>query len=184
MDQNYLSSALKQFKYYEQLANNAIAQLNDEQLFELPNEESNSLSIIMKHIVGNMLSRWTDFLTSDGEKTWRNRDAEFKNELKNKEELMAYWTKGWTCLYQAIEPLTEEDLTKIIYIRNEGHSVMEAINRQLCHYSYHIGQMVFLAKYFKNEAWKSLSIPKNKSADYNQKKFEEEKGMRHFTDKA
>ena len=161
MDQNYLSSALRQFKYYEKLANDAIAQLEDKQLFETLNEESNSMAIIMKHMAGNMLSRWTDFLTSDGEKTWRKRDAEFENNFETKEELMAHWLKGWTCLYQAIEPLTEADLTKIIYIRNEGHSAMEAINRQLCHYSYHVGQMVFLAKLFKNEAWKSLSIPKN-----------------------
>jgi hypothetical protein len=177
MDQNYLSSALRQFKYYEKLANDALEQLDEKQLFEAPNEESNSLAIIMKHMVGNMLSRWTDFLTSDGEKTWRNRDVEFENNFETKEELMAYWLTGWTCLYQAIEPLTEADLSKIIYIRNEGHSVMEAINRQLCHYSYHVGQLVFLAKMFKNESWQSLSIPKNKSADYNQKKFEEDKDI-------
>jgi len=177
MDQNYLSSALRQFKYYEKLANDALEQLDEKQLFEAPNEESNSLAIIMKHMVGNMLSRWTDFLTSDGEKTWRNRDVEFENNFETKEELMAYWLTGWTCLYKAIEPLTEADLSKIIYIRNEGHSVMEAINRQLCHYSYHVGQLVFLAKMFKNESWQSLSIPKNKSADYNQKKFEEDKDI-------
>jgi hypothetical protein len=121
MDQNYLSSALRQFKYYEKLANDALEQLDEKQLFEAPNEESNSLAIIMRHMVGNMLSRWTDFLTSDGEKTWRNRDVEFENNFETKEELMAYWLTGWTCLYQAIEPLTEADLSKIMYIRNEGH---------------------------------------------------------------
>ncbi len=183
MNNTYLSSALRQFKYYEKLANDAINQLDQEQLFALPNQESNSIAIIMKHMVGNMLSRWTDFLTSDGEKEWRNRDAEFEMDFDNKDALIVYWQKGWTCLYEAIEPLNESDLDTIIYIRNEGHTVLEAINRQLCHYSYHVGQIVFLAKWFKNQEWKSLSIPKNKSANYNQIKFEEEKSIRHFTDK-
>ena len=183
MNQQYLVSALRQFKYYEQLANKAIAQLEETQLFLTPNDESNSIAIIMKHMAGNMYSRWTDFLSTDGEKSWRQRDSEFIDEFKTKAELMAYWSKGWSCLYNAIEPLTEVDLVKIVYIRNEGHTVMEAINRQLCHYSYHVGQMVYLAKFFKNQSWQSLSIPRNKSAGYNQKKFEEEKSIRHFTDK-
>lgn len=183
MNNTYLSSALRQFKYYEKLANDAINQLDQQQLFALPNQESNSIAIIMKHMVGNMLSRWTDFLTSDGEKEWRNRDAEFEMDFDNIEALMVYWQKGWTCLYEAIEPHNESDLDTIIYIRNEGHTVLEAINRQLCHYSYHVGQIVFLAKWFKNQEWKSLSIPKSKSANYNQIKFEEEKSIRHFTDK-
>ena len=179
---NYLESVKKQFLYYKTLGEKAMEQLEPEQLFVLTNDDTNSIAVIVKHISGNMLSRWTDFLTSDGEKEWRNRDDEFENTIETKEELFQLWNKGWKCLFDAINPLMEEQLTTIIYIRNEGHTVMEAINRQLAHYPYHIGQIVFYAKMLKNTNWDSLSIPKNKSNSYNADKFSKEKSIKNFTD--
>jgi hypothetical protein len=182
LEVSYLKSIKQQFEYYKILGEKAIEQLEEEQLFIALNEDSNSIATIVKHISGNMLSRWTDFLNSDGEKEWRNRDAEFENDIKTKSELLAIWNKGWACLFEAINPLKEEDLSKIIYIRNEGHTVTEAINRQLAHYPYHIGQIVFLAKLLKKTEWNSLSIPKNKSANYNADKFSQEKAIKNFTE--
>jgi len=182
LETNYLKSIKQQFEYYKILGEKAIEQLEEEQLFIALNEDSNSVATIVKHVSGNMLSRWTDFLTSDGEKTWRNRDAEFENDIKTKSELLLIWNKGWTCLFEAINSLKDEDLSKIIYIRNEGHTVTEAINRQLAHYPYHIGQIVFLAKLLKKTEWNSLSIPKNKSANYNADKFSQEKAIKNFTE--
>ena len=144
--------------------------------------DSNSISIIVKHIVANMLSRWTNFLTEDGEKEWRHRDQEFINSFETKAELIEAWNKGWNCLFEAITPLNENHLEQIIYIRNQGHTVTEAINRQATHYAYHVGQIVFLGKLIKGENWQSLSIPKGESITYNKEKFSKEKGMRHFTD--
>lgn len=179
---SYLESVKKQFLYYKTLGEKAMDQLQEEQLFFQYNGESNSIAILVNHIAGNMLSRFTDFLTSDGEKPWRNRDAEFTNPFKNKAELMQHWNKGWNCLMDALDQLTEEHLEKIVYIRNDGHTVTEAINRQLAHYPYHIGQMVFIAKMLQNEHWKTLSIARNKSADYNDRKFSQGKDRRHFTE--
>lgn len=179
---SYLESVKKQFLYYKTLGEKAMEQLQEEQLFFQYNGESNSIAILVNHIAGNMLSRFTDFLTSDGEKPWRNRDAEFTNPFKNKAELMQHWNKGWNCLMDALDQLTEEHLEKIVYIRNDGHTVTEAINRQLAHYPYHIGQMVFIAKMLQNEHWKTLSIARNKSADYNDRKFSQGKDRRHFTE--
>ena len=179
---NYLESVKKQFLYYKTLGEKAMEQLDPEQLFISTNDDTNSIAVIVKHISGNMLSRWTDFLTSDGEKEWRNRDDEFENTIETKEELLQLWNKGWDCLFNAINPLTDEQLTNIIYIRNEGHTVIEAINRQLAHYPYHIGQIVFYAKQLKNSSWNSLSIPKNKSGNYNAEKFAKEKEIKNFTD--
>ena len=139
----YLVSVKKQMLYYKTVAEKAIDQLEEEQLFVSVNDNSNSIATIMKHMAGNMHSRWTDFLTSDGEKEWRNRDGEFENTINSKEELLTIWNKGWDCFFKAIEKLKPEELTTIIYIRNEGHTVIDAINRQLCHYPYHIGQIVF-----------------------------------------
>ncbi|MNE80273.1 hypothetical protein D3C80_1768260 [compost metagenome] len=129
-----------------------------------------------------MLSRWTDFLTTDGEKEWRHRDAEFENDLETKEEMMAVWNKGWNCFLSTLDSLKPEQLSEIIYIRNEGHTVIEAINRQLAHYPYHVGQIVFYAKMLKSSNWESLSIPKNKSDSYNSDKFSQEKSIKNFTD--
>ncbi|MDP2386125.1 MAG: DUF1572 family protein [Bacteroidota bacterium] len=186
-NQSYLTSAIRQFNYYKALGEKAIDQLEPEQLFTVPNEDSNSIAIIVKHLWGNMLSRWTDFLTTDGEKPWRKRDEEFDvsttlNNQLNKTEVMKWWNEGWDCLFKTLDSLTEEDLSKMIYIRNEGHTVMEAINRQLAHYPYHIGQMVYIAKMLKKTSWDSLSIPKNKSGDYNTQKFSQEKSTKHFTE--
>jgi hypothetical protein len=182
MDTNYLESALKQFEYYKMLGDKTFEQLTEEQLFWQYNAESNSIAVIVKHLWGNMLSRWTDFLTTDGEKDWRNRDAEFDNDINNREELLQKWNAGWDCLFTALRPLTEADLGKIIYIRNQGHTVMEAINRQLAHYPYHIGQIVFIGKMLCDTGWKSLSIPRGNSATYNAQKFAQEKARGHFTD--
>ncbi|HRH58422.1 MAG TPA: DUF1572 domain-containing protein [Chitinophagales bacterium] len=180
--QAYLISVKKLFAYYKKLGDDAMAQVADEKLFFQTNEDSNSIAIIVQHLAGNMLSRWTDFLTTDGEKEWRNRDAEFEVTINTREELISFWNRGWKCLLDALEPLTESDLDKIVYIRNEGHTVLEAINRQLAHYPYHVGQIVFLAKMLNDNEWKSLSIPKNKSKEYNQQKFSQEKNNSFFTD--
>lgn len=170
--------------YYKTVAEKAIDQLEEPQLFVSANEETNSIAIIIKHMVGNMLSRWTDFLTTDGEKEWRKRDAEFDShfETNDKKELLQHWNKGWDCFFNAINDLKPEDLDKIIYIRNEGQTVVDAINRQLAHYPYHIGQIVFYAKMLKQDQWISLSIPKNSSQSYNAEKFARNKEMKHFTD--
>nr|WP_315240362.1 DUF1572 family protein [uncultured Flavobacterium sp.] len=181
-NESYLESVKKQFLYYKMLGEKAIDQLEPEQLFMVLNEDTNSIATIIKHISGNMLSRWTDFLTSDGEKEWRNRDAEFENDLQSKEEVLEIWNKGWNVFFEALNNLSPEQLSDIIYIRNEGHTVIEAINRQLAHYPYHIGQIVFYAKQLKNSSWDSLSIPKNKSGNYNAEKFAKEKEIKNFTD--
>ena len=182
MNNNFLESAIKQFVYYKSLGEKTFSQLQDDKLFWQYNTESNSIATIVKHLWGNMLSRWTDFLTSDGEKEWRNRDAEFENDIATKEDLLNKWNEGWSCLFNALNSLTEEDLTKLIYIRNQGQTVVEAINRQLCHYSYHVGKMVFIGKMICNEQWASLSIPKGNSVLYNQDKFSKPQHQEHFTD--
>jgi hypothetical protein len=182
MSNDYLSSVRKQFAYYKMLAEKTFDQLTDEQLFWQYNGESNSIATIVKHMWGNMLSRWTDFLTTDGEKEWRNREAEFDNDIKSRDEMLAKWKEGWDCLFAAIDPLTEDDLSKEIYIRNQGHSVMEAINRQLAHYPYHVGQIVFIGKMLLDDKWVSLSIPRGKSKEVNDAKFSQPKQKQHFTD--
>ena len=159
--QHYLSDALASFRAYRKLADKALSQLTDEEYFVALDAESNSIAVIMKHIAGNMLSRWTDFLTSDGEKPDRNRDLEFVIEAQTTEqELLAYWERGWDCLFSALEPLRPADFEKKVLIRGEEHTVVQAINRQLTHYAYHIGQIVFLAKHFRSAQWQSLSIPR------------------------
>jgi len=178
----YLSPTKKQFQYYKSLGDKTMSQLNDDQLFWRPNEESNSIAMIAKHIAGNMLSRWTDFRTIDGEKEWRNRESEFADDIKDRKSLEAYWEKGWACLFAALESITDDDIQEIIYIRNQGHTIIEAINRQLAHYPYHIGQIVFIGKMLADDRWQSLSIPRGGSATYNSKKFEIEKGRGHYTD--
>ena len=180
--ESYLESVKKQFLYYKMLGEKAMDQLEPEQLFVVINEDTNSIATIIKHISGNMLSRWTDFLTSDGEKEWRNRDAEFENDLQSKEEVLEVWNKGWNVFLSTLNNLEPQQLSDIIYIRNEGHTVIEAINRQLAHYPYHLGQIVFYAKQLKNSEWNSLSIPKNKSTSYNADKFAQEKSIKNFTE--
>jgi len=179
MEHNYLQSAIKLFRYYKSLADAAINRCPEDLIHYKFNEESNSLALIIRHLSGNMLSRWTDFLTSDGEKPWRNRDEEFEDPTWDKDSLIKQSEKGWAALFTALEQLTTSDLETIVYIRNEGHTVMEAINRQIAHYAYHTGQMVFLVKAITTE-WETLSIARNKSIDYNSAKFDQEKGQRHF----
>jgi len=182
MGSTFLSSSIKLFYYYKSLGDKTFEQLSFEELQKEFAEDSNSINIIVKHLTGNMLSRWTNFLTEDGEKSWRNRDLEFKDTYKSKEEILNDWVISWNCVFKALESLKDDDLEQIIYIRNQGHTVTEAINRQLAHYSYHIGQIVFLGKLIKGSQWKSLSIPKGKSEDFNVEKFSKEKSKRHFTD--
>ncbi|WP_265429212.1 DUF1572 domain-containing protein [Chryseobacterium sp. YIM B08800] len=158
---------IKRFEYYKMLGDKSFKQLSDEQVFWQFKEESNSIAVIVKHVAGNMLSRWTNFLTEDGEKPWRHRDEEFVNTFKTKDEVLQYWEKGWNCLFNALNQINDENLYSTIYIRNEAHSVIDAVFRQLAHYPYHIGQLVFIAKMMKNEDWKTLSIARNKSQDFN-----------------
>ena len=182
MDLGYLASARKQFAYYKLLGEKTFAQLSDDQLFWQHNADTNSVATIVKHLWGNMRSRWTDFLTSDGEKLWRDREAEFDNDVRTREAMLAKWEEGWACLFGALEPLTDADLGRIIHIRNEGHTVLEAINRQLAHYPYHVGQIVHIGKMLRGEHWNSLSIPRGKSQDFNADKFSKPKHRGHFTD--
>ncbi|MCC6865583.1 MAG: DUF1572 domain-containing protein [Ignavibacteria bacterium] len=178
---DYLTGVIKQFNYYKSLGEKTFNQLPDEALFWQYNKYSNSIAVMVKHLSGNMLSRWTDFLTSDGEKPWRKRDEEFEDDIKSREELLKLWNIGWECLFDALKSLTEEDLNRTIYIRNQEHKVFEAINRQLAHYSYHIGQIVFIGKML-SEKWESLSIPIGKSNNYNDEKFNKPKNNKHYTD--
>ncbi len=166
---SYLEDSISLFHHYKKLAEGAIAQVSDDQLLISLDEEMNSIATIVKHMAGNMRSRWIDFLTSDGEKPNRNRDSEFVEPPSSRAGLMKMWEEGWECVFQALGPLTDDDLERSVTIRGEPHSVMQAINRQTAHYSYHIGQIVFLAKHFKANEWKSLSVPRNKSAEFNRK---------------
>jgi len=179
---NYLSSILKQFEHYKSLGDKTFEQLDFEELKKEFAKDSNSISIIIKHLTGNMLSRWTNFLTEDGEKKWRHRDEEFIDTFSNKNEILNTWNKGWVCLFEAIKSLKTKDLEQLIYIRNQGHTITEAISRQLSHYAYHVGQIVFLGKLIKGKDWKSLSVLKGESSNYNKEKFRIEKSKRHFTD--
>lgn len=165
--ENYQSDAVQIFRNYKKLAERAIEQVSDEEFFAAIDDEANSIAVIVKHIAGNLLSRWTDFLTSDGEKDFRDRDREFETSDDTRDSLMQFWEKGWQVLFDNIEPLTVEDFGKTVTIRGERHTVVEAINRQMTHYAYHVGQVVFLAKHFRSDKWIILSIPKNRSADFN-----------------
>lgn len=181
MEADNLESVKRQFAYYKLLGEKTIEQMTDAELNWQYNEESNSIAAIVKHLSGNMLSRWTDFLQSDGEKEWRDRDREFVIESISKKNIEDLWHKGWKCLFDALNDLTIDDLNKLIYIRNMGHTVSEAINRQLAHYPYHIGQMVYIGKMLKGDKWISLSIPKDDSVKYNSDKFSKKREIKHFT---
>lgn len=167
--QHYLDDTRASFRAYKKLAEKALAQIKDEEYFVTLDEESNSIAVIMKHLAGNMISRWTDFLTTDGEKPVRNRDQEFViGAGATKDEVFSYWEKGWSCLLNTLDSLQPTDLDKTIFIRSKEHSVVQAIDRQMTHYAYHIGQMVFLAKHFRSTEWQSLSVPRNRSAGFNE----------------
>jgi hypothetical protein len=166
---SYLDDSLALFRYYKALAERAMAQVTDEQLVAVLDGEMNSIAIIVKHMAGNMRSRWTDFLTSDGEKPDRNRDSEFEEPPATRKEVLGLWEEGWQRVFGALEPLSEEDLPRKVTIRGEAHSVMQAINRQVAHYSYHCGQIVMLAKHFKQDQWQSLSVPRRQSDEFNRR---------------
>lgn len=166
---SYLDDSLSLFRMYKRLGEKAIEQLTDEQLYAVLDPEMNSIAVIVKHVAGNMLSRWSDFLTTDGEKPFRDRDAEFEDPPPTREALMDLWNRGWACVFSALEPLTDADLGRTVVIRTEPHSVMQAINRQTTHYAYHVGQIVFLAKHLQSAQWKSLSIPRNRSQSFNER---------------
>lgn len=162
----YLKVVLERFKSVKELGDKTINQLSEDHIHWSLNEESNSIAVIVKHLSGNMVSRWTDFLTSDGEKSFRNRDQEFEDTISSKQELIAIWEKGWNILFDTLSDLGEQDLLKNIYIRSESHTVIDAIERQMAHYAYHIGQIVYIGKQLKNKDWQSLSIPKGQSEQY------------------
>ena len=166
---SYVEDSFSLFRYYKKLSESAMEQISDQQLFIALDEEMNSVAIIVKHMAGNMRSRWTDFLTSDGEKPDRNRDSEFVEPPVTRSELMRVWNEGWDRVFHALEPLSNADLEREVFIRGEAHSVMQAINRQIAHYAYHCGQIVFLAKHLKGSSWNSLSVPRNRSAEFNRK---------------
>jgi len=164
---SFLEDALALFRQYKKLAEGAIEQVTDEELFITQDPEMNSIAILVKHMTGNMRSRWTNFLTTDGEKPDRNRDTEFIDPPETREDLMKSWEEGWARVFEAVEPLSDADMARTVTIRGEPHSVMQAINRQIAHYAYHSGQIVLLAKHFQHTQWRSLSVPRNKSAEYN-----------------
>jgi hypothetical protein len=170
MNNHFLETSIQEFKKYKTLGDKAIAQLHsDNEMHWKPGAESNSMAIIIRHLHGNMISRWTDFLTSDGEKPTRMRDNEFIDTKESKEELIRLWDEGWNCVFNALEPLTESHLMQQVMIRNEPHTVMQAVIRQLAHYCSHVGQMIYLAKQIRDSDWQTLSIPRNKSEEFNRK---------------
>ena len=166
---SYLEDSQALFAYYKKLGERAMEQVTDEQLFAALDEEANSIAIIVKHMAGNMRSRWTDFLTSDGEKPTRDRDGEFEAPPASRAELMRIWEEGWACLFAALQPLSDADLARTVTIRGEPHSVMQAINRQVAHYPHHVGQIVLLAKHFAGGRWRTLSVPRRGSAEFNRR---------------
>ncbi len=164
----FLDSATKRSSYYKELGDKSFAQLDDAAFHYKPNEVSNSIAVIVRHMAGNMLSRWTNFLTEDGEKEWRDRDTEFEEPATDRAGVIAMWEKGWDCYLGALRDLKEDDLLRTVHIRSEPLTVVDAINRQLAHYPHHVGQIVYLARMIKGDAWQSLSIPKGDSQAFNQ----------------
>lgn len=168
MSESYMQLVIREFKRLRALGDDAISQLSDEQFFAVPSPGDNSVGVIVKHVGGNMVSRWTDFLTSDGEKPGRNRDTEFRIGADDtRDHLLQLWSQGWATLFGALEPLGEADMQRIITIRGEPLTVLQAVNRQLTHYAYHVGQIVYVAKHFCGSAWRTLSIPPGRSAEFN-----------------
>ncbi len=180
--ESYISSVERQLLYYRKLAEETISQLTYSQICWRADEEANSIAIIMNHMAGNMRSRFLDFLCSDGEKSWRDRDAEFEPQDVPLSQLLDMWNDAWDCVISTLKKITISDLERIVYIRNEGHTVVEAVNRQVAHYAYHVGQIVFIGRMLKGLSWQCLSIPRGRSTDYNDDKFSRDNGIRHFTD--
>ncbi|MFT5884203.1 MAG: hypothetical protein ACI9IP_000658 [Arcticibacterium sp.] len=177
-----LESFKKQFHYYKFLGDKTFEQLEEKDLFWQFNSESNSVAVIVKHLHGNMLSRWTDFLNSDGEKEWRDREYEFESTFTSKAEMLRKWEEGWGCLFEALGTVNESNQDQLVYIRNLGHSIEEACQRQLAHYASHVGQIIYVGRMLKAADWKNLSIPKGSSEQYNLEKFSKAKSKQHFTD--
>jgi uncharacterized damage-inducible protein DinB len=175
---SYREDSIEVFRYYKKLAERAMEQVKDEQLTAVLDSQMNSIAIIVKHMAGNMRSRWTDFLTTDGEKPDRNRDTEFVDAPVSRDAIQKTWEEGWQTLFNALSPLSEADLGRTVLIRGEPHSVMQAMNRQIAHYAYHCGQIVLLAKHFQADEWKSLSVPRGKSAEFNKKVSDRELSQR------
>ncbi len=169
--ENYLKSVRFEFLRYKALGDKTFAQLDEKDIHWKYNEGDNSIALIVKHLSGNMLSRWTNFLSEDGEKSWRNRETEFEHPSKSKEELLTAWDQGWQCLFDALDAVNADNFETIIKIRNEDHTIVEAINRQLAHNANHLGQIVLLGKMIKGSEWVSLSIPKGGSEQFNAEKF-------------
>ncbi len=179
---SFLESSLRLLRYYKMLGDRTLSRLSEEELHFAPAPGSNTAATIVKHLWGNMRSRWTDFLTTDGEKPWRAREAEFVDDQPDRAAVMQQWESGWQCVFDALEALTAADMNRIVYIRSQGHTVLEAIQRQLGHYAYHVGQLVYLGKWIKGDDWKSLSIPRGQSAAYNREKMQNGPQRSHFTD--
>jgi hypothetical protein len=166
--EQYLADVIERFRAYKELCERAIAQVSDGDLFVKLDSESNSIAVIMKHLVGNMTSRWTDFLTTDGEKPGRDRDLEFVIESEiTRDQLIGSWERAWAVVFSAVEPLSKEDFQRKVRVRGEDHSIIQAVNRQMTHYAYHIGQIVFLAKHLRGNQWQSISVPRNRSQEFN-----------------
>lgn len=182
MMENYLNSAKRQFTYYQSLGDKTFQQLSDEDLFWQYHPDVNSIAVIVQHLWGNMRSRWINFLTEDGEKSWRNRDQEFEAVIQDRTELLTKWDEGWNCVFQALDSIQPPHYQQLVYIRNQGHSLTEAINRQMNHYAYHVGQIVQIGKMCRGAEWVSLSIPKGQSNTFNETHFSKEKKRGHFTD--
>ncbi|MFT6856574.1 MAG: hypothetical protein ACJA0X_002555 [Cyclobacteriaceae bacterium] len=178
----FLPNTIKLARYYKSLGDQAFEQISDDDIRWSAGESSNSIAVIVKHLWGNMRARWTNFLIEDGEKPWRERDTEFEDDISDKNEMISKWNEGWDCFLGTLESLSEDDLSKTIFIRNEGHSVVDAIQRQMAHYPMHVGQIVYAAKIIKGKDWISLSIPKGDSTAYNKEKFDLKKSNKHFTD--
>jgi len=170
-----LDGTARLFKYYKMLTEKTVMQLTDEELHHTPSNELNSVAVLMKHISGNLISRWVNFRAEDGEKPWRNRDSEFIDDITSRKELLGRWEKGWDVLFESLHSIENDELNDIIYIRNEGHTILEAVERQLAHVAYHTGQIVMLAKWMRGENWETLTIPKGKTEDFNQEKFSQPK---------
>lgn len=182
MQEDYIQSVIKQFEYYKSVGEKTFDQLTEADLFWRYNEASNAISIIVNHLWGNMKSRWTDFLNSDGEKEWRDRDLEFESVIKTKAELMLKWNEGWGYLFEALLAINDTNFHQKVYIRNQEHSIIEAVNRQLAHYAYHIGQIAYIGRMIKDNEWQSLTIPKGESKSFNKTKFSKGKHGGHFSD--
>lgn len=182
MEENFLENSRKLFIYYKSLGDKSFAQLNEADLFWQYNPQSNSIAIIVNHLWGNMMSRWTDFLQADGEKDWRNRDLEFEDIIRTKAELLLKWEEGWACLFKALDTINADNFHQKVYIRKQAHTIVQAVDRQLAHYASHIGQIVYIGRMIKGAEWESLSIPKGESQQYNRKKFAQKDKGGHFTD--